>query len=540
MTINVGDWVRVPKGTNLIKDYTKGNYGEGKEPTSREVTVQVSAVTDIDSYYLRSLLSLEDFSAYQAELRKFPNPNTHGGQPGQYTDETRARDRAGQEAALVVARSKIPNGATQLIHWSNDKKAALNTAVEKVEAPAPRKKPEVKINKRQQMVNKSRWKFTETRAIMGIVESPNYWPAIHKVNADPNFERPDWDHKDQKASSAANATWQARREAEIARLCPEGQYIEAVIYQATAGEIIEVEGKFQKSWSGKNGDIFVAKLENGSTTRFPYKSVEPYIEAETIPTVDIYVLRNKASSEFYKSSEYNATATKAAQDAATLRGEKLYGIWHEHAVYEPVTVEAFMKAKHFDGLGRAKTQILMMTGYYNNLPGADESLPEWAGGSGFQLDTAEWELVHFDKLARKEVGVVSDFAEWYKRAWELRELTVRYGSSVRTAYKALEKANLLDSQKGMVVFTETDEEKLDNVGYHGDKTAISDEEKALIDAAIASTQMKKGTFKKAVDIKSVAVTFPNKGAAMMFKLAYNGKLKTTILDLETLTEAVDG
>lgn len=540
MTIKAGDWIKVPKGTHLIKDYTKGNYGEGKAPTTREVTVQVSAVTDIDDYYFRSLLSLEDFSVYQAELRKFPNPNTYGGQPGQYTDETRARDCAGREAALAVARSKIPGGATKLVHWSNDRKAALDTAVELVEAPAPRKKPEVKINKRQQMVNKSRWKFTETRDILGIVESPNYWPTIHAVNADPNFERPDWDHQNQKASQAAMVEWQSRREAEIARLCPEGQYIEAVIYRAKAGEIIEVEGKFQKSWSGKNGDIFVAKLEGGSTTRFPYKSVEPYIEAESIPTVDIYVLRNKASGEFYKSSEYNEEATKVAQEAAKARGEKLYGIWHEHAVYDPVTVESFMKAKHFDNLGRAKTQILMMTGYYDGLPGADESLPEWAGGSGFKMNTDEWELVQFDKLARKEVGVVQDFAEWYKRSWELRELTVRYGSSVRTAYKALEKANLLDSQKGMVVFTETDEEKLDNAGYHGDKTAISDEEKALIDAAIASTQMKKGTFKKAVDLKSIAVTFPNKGAAMMFKLAYNGKLKTTILDLETLTEAVDG
>ena len=540
MTIEAGDWIKVPKGTHLMKDYTKGNYGEGKAPTSRDVIVQVSAVTDISDYYLRSLLSLQDFSDYQAELRKFPHPNTYGGRDGQFTDETRERDRAGQATALAVALTKIPGGATKMVHWSNDKKAALDIAVEKVEAPAPRKKAEPKINKRQQMVNKSRWKFTETRDILGIIENPTFWPAIHTVNADPKMKRPDWDHNDRDASQKAHTAYEAKRQAAIDALCPEGQYIEAVIYQAKQDEVFEVDGKFFTSYSGNNGALFSAKLADGTKKTFPYKSVEPYIEAESIPTVDVYVLRNKATGEFYKSSEYNEEATEAAQEEAKAKGAKLYGIWHECAVYDPVTVETFMKAKHFDGLGRAKTQILMMTGYYDGLPGADESLPEWAGGSGFKMSTDEWELVHFDKLARKEVGIVEDFAEWYKRSWELRELTVKFGSSVRTAYKALEKANLLDTQKGMVVFTETDEDKLDNAGYYGDKTAISDEEKALIDAAIASTKMKKGTFKKAVDIKSVAVSFPNKGAAMMFKLAYNGKLKTTILDLETLKEAVDG
>jgi hypothetical protein len=191
-------------------------------------------------------------------------------------------------------------------------------------------------------------------------------------------------------------------------------------------------------------------------------------------------------------------------------------------------------------LGRAKTSILTMTGYYKDLPGADESLPEWGGGGKTFNMTSDWELVKFDKLGRKEIGPVADFHEWFATSWRLRALTVQFGSSVRTAYKALEKANLLDTQKGMIVFTETDEDKLDNAGVYGDKSAISKEEQELINQAIESTKMKKGTYKKATDIKSVAVSFPTKGAAMMFKLAYNGKLKSHVLDLETLTEAVDG
>ena len=535
MTIETGDWIRVPKGTHLIKDYTKGNYGEGKAPTSRDVVVQVSAVTDIDPYYFRDLLSVEDFSEFKAGERG--GRNTYG---SGHTDETRATAQQIYDAALAKARSKLKGGAQKIIHWSNDRKGALDIFVEKVEAPAARKKAEVKINKRQQMVNKSRWRFTQDHDVTYVVPNPAVRAgeqAWEKANP-----RPGYSH-----SMDDDVAWRERLFAERKRLEDElGKMITTVHRKVKAGEVFTVDGKFQTynpyGYGAEDVGSIARVLFDGDSknTWLPYKQVDSIIEAESIPTVDVYVLRNKATGEFYKSSEYNEEATKAAQEEAKANGAKLYGIWHECAVYDPVTVEGFMKAKHFDGLGRAKTQILMMTGYYNNLPGADESLPEWAGGAGFKMDTAEWELVHFDKLARREVEVVQDFAEWYKRAWELRELTVRYGSSVRTAYKALEKANLLDSQKGMVVFTETDEEKLDNAGIYGDKTAISDEEKALIDVAIASTKMKKGTFKKAVDLKSVAVSFPNKGAAMMFKLAYNGKLKTTILDLETLTETVDG
>jgi len=180
----------------------------------------------------------------------------------------------------------------------------------------------------------------------------------------------------------------------------------------------------------------------------------------------------------------------------------------------------------------------MMSGYYNNLPGADEALPEWGGFVTMgREDIANFELVEFNKLDRQEVGSVADFQDWYNRSWELRELTVKYGSSVRTVYKALEKANLLDSQKGMIVFTVTDEDVLDGVGYYGERTALTAEDTKEIDSVTSS--MAKGTFKKAIDHKSMAVSFANKGSAMMFKLSYSGKLKVTVLDLEEMQEVVD-
>ena len=121
----------------------------------------------------------------------------------------------------------------------------------------------------------------------------------------------------------------------------------------------------------------------------------------------------------------------------------------------------------------------------------------------------------------------------------MRELTVKYGSSVRAVYKALEKANLLDTQKGIAVFTCVDEEKLDQVGYWGDRTALTDQDKAEIDAAISSIGANKKTYKKAIDSKSAAVSFATKSAAMMFKLSYQGSLKISIIDFEEMKETID-
>lgn len=541
--------MRVPKGTPLLTYQRVGQntvLGEHGEVTKREAVVEIKDFHYVESW--NDKLTAEE----QAEYERLSDENRQAlyAIHAKYRTQSWTCPRTGavheNYDVPIELKEKYSNELTEnyrqdeeikkrfedlgysrfvfddiVVSWGSDYKKAWLRYMEPVE------KSEVKtrkttINKRQQMVNKSRWKFTETRDIKGIIENPKFWPAIHAVNADPNFDRPDWDHTNPQASQAALAAWQSRRDLEIARLCPEGQYIEAVIYQAKAGEIIEVEGKFQKSWSGKNGDIFVAKLENGNTTRFPYKSVESYLEPESIPTVKIWVLREKSSGKFYHSSEYD-------RSASILSGKD---------VYDPILVDNFMKAKHFDSLGRAKTQILMMTGYYNGLAGAEEALPEWAGGGGFVLDD-KWELVEFDKLNRQEVGVVPNFQEWYKRSWELRSLTMRYGSSVRSCYKELEKANLLDQQKGMLVFTVTDEDALDNLGYYGDRSAVTEEDKAAVDAAIKAAGLKKGQFKKSQDAKSVAVSFPNKGAAMLFKLGYSGNLKTTVIDLEEMKEAVD-
>lgn len=518
MDIKKGDWIRVPKGTLLVNDYSgKHSYKHCQTSTTREVVVQVTSVGR-DSNWYRHLTPDQT-----KEWRE--NCVWH----------STVLDRKPESYYIELAKQNAGH-KFDIVSWLNDKKAAYAHQVEATEAPAPKKKAEPKVNKRQQMVVKSRWKFTQDHDLVFELDNPEYiklHDAFYKTYQHPGKH---WVYV-QTTKGVAQvrvedlpADLRAKYDAKVAEydtafaayresIKDVPRHLPKVIRSIKAGEVFAVIGKFQTynpyGYSLPEIGQVVPVMFDGDADKvfLPYKQVVDVIEADTIPMVNIYVLRQKSTGLFYKGDTY-------------ANG------------WKPEWVEGFMKAKHYDSIGRAKTSILMSAGYFNGLPGADEALPEWSASSGNLQITDDHELVHFDKLGRKEVGPVADFQEWYKRSWELRALTVKYGSSVRTAYKALEKANMLDSQKGMIVFTVTDEEKLEDVGYWGERSALSDEDKAEIELSIAS--MKKGTFKKAVDHKSMAVSFPNKRDALMFKLSYQGNLKITVLDLEEMKEAVDG
>jgi len=517
--INKGDWIKVPKGTTLAVDYSQRNrYLHEETETSRDVVVQVSYVSRY-SYWWQKLTD-DQTTEWRIDESKI------------YNDPT----KRGMDYWVGVAEATCGH-SLMVAEWSNGKKGVFVHQVEKVEAPAPKKKPVPKVNKRQQMVVGSRWKVTQDVTIQYkhrnplVIQAEADWEKANPrprninnvimVNGVAVFRRLTQEEVD--AERKAHREWADAVHAERKRLhALHGEYIIRDHLVLKAGDILKVNGKFLSDWyPGQHfstplvTNVVPMLVEGGDGTKYgvEYKQIVEFIEAESIPTVDIYCLRDRLTGKFFKGTSYTTG-------------------------WKPVWVEEFMKAKHYENVGRAKTQILMATGYYDGLPGADESLPEWAGGGASITITDTMELVHFDKLGRKEVGTVAEFQKWYKRAWELRELTVRYGSAVRTTYKALEKADLLDKQKGMIVFTVTDEAKLDDVGYWGEKTALSEEDKKDIELATAS--LTKGSFKKAIDHKSMAVSFPNKGAAMMFKLSYAGNLKVTVIDLEEMKEAVDG
>ena len=554
--IEAGDWIRIPKGTQLCRDYSKG-YSNNAGMTAREVVVQVSSVSTIDFHYLRGQADPEAIKELESVRR--------GGcywrrdQTQEEYEAERTKWDAKVQAAYAKVLASLPCGSTHEIRWTNDKKGVFNSLVEKVDAPAPRKKVEPKINLRQQMVNKSRWRVTRDHDVYVDITNPQLDADLQvwlKSNPEPKRTTPS--HKtimttsgpamlmlnDETWEKARNTWWNARRNEmeRIAKLYP--AKVPHVIGTLKAGTVFTISGKFGGHMSYKGEYLhgqFAPVLFDGAAkpVYMPYNGIKDAIEAESIPTVDIYVLRDTATGMFlqrypYGNSEYvgNPLSTRDHY----LPGEYVF----RGMKNPPEMVDKFMKAKHFDNMGRLKTSILQATGYYDGLnTDAIDNARGYDTSYEKQMDLPDtWEVVKFDKLARKEVEVL-DIQSWYKRAYELRELTLRFGSSVRSVWKALEKRGALDDQKGMIVFSVPQAQKEEGLDY-GDKTAFTPEQAKSVTDLIETLGLKKGTYQTARDSYTQSLSFKDKSTALMAKLSYSGSLKMTVLDLETLREAVEG
>jgi hypothetical protein len=549
-----GLYMKVPKGTPLINRW----YGTSSSNTSKDVVVEISDVflpshtfglTEAEIAECKSKeqdyqIQIRDLFDQMATLVQFPARTIQAtGRSPAYTypaytqsviaeenkAEWEAADTALRKACQQMFQDYKELGESRLtlddvlVSWSKGDKTTQAKYVQLAEKPEARKK-QPKVNLRQQMVPNSRWRITSDVDIMYGAPNPAYHAAVKAWDA--ANPRPTVVHNN-STSPTANQVWHQAYLANKENLSNTlGEYIPTLYKSLKAGQEFVVTDKFNTyfmphGWNGERYTNVAPVLFDGETTKvgLEYSHIKDHIEMVSCPTVDVWVLRYKPTGMYYQTSGYHA------------HGRTEFGVDQQEMV------DTFMKGKKWDNLGRAKTSILMMTGYYDNLPGADESIPEWSGGGKSFDMTIDWELVKFDKLARKELGPVDDFHDWFNNSWRLRELTVRFGSSVRTTYKALEKSKLLDSQKGMAVFTVTDEDKLDL--SWGERSALTDTDLAEINSAIASIGAKKGSYKQAKDHKSVAVSFESSGAALMFKLAYRGDLQVSVIDLESMKEAVN-
>lgn len=507
-----GAWVKIPKGTKLL-----GHRGFDGE-TKRDVMVKVTVSAPWAEEWV-GFLSPEEQIKYRTR-------------PGRHTSHLRASEEdTSAEPFKDLARKALGFHDLRVIMWSD--KSTFAHFAEVVDEPAPRKKSTPKINKKQQMVPKSTWKATQDKDIVISIRNLAVDKALQTwFNANP---RP-WGHSDSDYEEWQK--WEAARQAHLAHLhATLGEYEEILIRSIKAGEVMTVTSKWT-TYSPYDilirGDSWANfKFSDGSELALPYKALEPVVEADNIPTVDVFVIRQKSTGLFYKGHNYMGAETSAAQKEHHEKTGK-WPEWHEVAVYSLVFVDNFMKAKQYDGLSRAKSSVLEMSGYYQGLPGS-ENLPEWMG-HGKTLDiTDDFEFVKFDKLGRQEVETL-DLWSWYQRAWELRALTVQFGSSVRAVYNDLDKRGELDEQKGLLVFKAPDDQEHDwRMG--NDKSVFTPEQQKSVDDLLGT--MKRGTFRKAQDFRSVSISFKDKGAAMIAKLTYSGSLKMHVLDLETLKEAMD-
>lgn len=557
MTIKPGDWIKISKGTALIIS----GYSYNAESTKRDSVAQVKdVVRDSDAYghrhYWHHFLTDQEEKDLRTAQWNAGNGwfSLNENQQGEILKPFRE-----------AVKTRLGLTTLDVVEWSD--KVAWLEHVTPVAAPV-KKKAEPKITVRQQMVKKSRWKITKDHDITIDITNPQI-DADYQVwkKANPHPKEPPRQtvmtnrgpaivigHNDPvyAAYRQASSDWYDQSRAEnsrISKLYP--ATIPQVIHQVKAGDVFEVMGKFETYLRFGNEHIsgLYARIRFDGDSKdriYPYSELKDIIEAESIPTVDIYVLRDCNTGQFMKSFPYGNSKYEFDKDENgkdlrhPVHGHKLGGHYvFKGMINQPVMVEKFMSAKHYDNLGKLKTSILNITGYYEGLNtdvadanrGYDTSYEK-------QMDLPEsWEVVKFDKLARKEVDII-DIQAWYKRAYELRELTLQFGSSVRQVYKDLEKRNELDQQKGMIVFSVPDSQKEEGIDW-GEKTALTPAQIKSVDDLIDQLGLKKGDYRRGKDGYTQAISFKDKSTAMLSKLSYNGTLKVSVLDLETLKEAVD-
>lgn len=529
--IKIGDWIKVPKGTLVTKGWSD------RAKSSKEQIVQVTNITtrEQDKWFWR-YGSEEQRQKAQEISNKYPLTNTYGGPNAAEGDRQREAYRIEFQAFLAL---EFGSTDIQEVHWEGKKCCAIGDVEisSEAEATAAPAKPAKAPTLRQQMVKGSKWRVLKDFDIICSIDNPDFLKEVHRIRdeAEKLFPDPPPTYlgvaRVVVVGGHRNDNWKKRREygdAEVAKLTIPSR-IPHTLAVFKADEVFEVTDKFTQYYSSRwdlrppEGVaamwVPIAIERNGETKKglIPFGSLKGMIEPDSIPTVDIYVLRDNATGKFYGGETYLGNGPNGYQ-------------------YATDYVSDFMKAKRFDNVGRAKTSILSMTGYYQDLPGS-ENVPEWVeyGRGGSKNDFKDtWELVKFDKLARREMEII-ELQTWYKHAWELRALTVKYGSAVRALYKDLEKRKELDAYKGMVVFYKDD---LDHA-YYGDRTAFTDDDVEEINTALTQAGLMKGKFRKAKDFSTLAVSFSDASAAMLFKLSYNGSLRSQVINLVTMKEVVD-
>ncbi len=141
------------------------------------------------------------------------------------------------------------------------------------------------------------------------------------------------------------------------------------------------------------------------------------------------------------------------------------------------------------------------------------------------------EIVEVDKISLKETRIWSaqDTAERMAQAWRLRELTVRFGPSVRAMYKKLEDKNQLGEYPFMVVWSIPEEER-------DGETVLEPKELEAIKSIVRSMNKEQVMFLQSGPTACLACI--DEGTAWAATQFYQGSLTPHVVSLNTLLECV--
>lgn len=315
--------------------------------------------------------------------------------------------------------------------------------------------------------------------------------------------------------------WQLTKDIPVYLLKADAQYPYGmkdwdVIDTIAAGEKVSVASKKTSTMGTQNGKYLSFEglwihLKRESDKKVWCVQFSDFNQAPTMlsapEVIPFFALRDTATGLWYadNNSRWNGSGY-----SATL-------------LYE----EKSTKARKFKRLADARAHMLIVGGYYEGLPDTG-SLPEWMryGGEAKWPETIE--IVEIDKITKNEVRTL-ETAEHQTKMWRLRDLTLKFGSSVRAMYKKLEDKNQLGEYPVMVVWRTTDE----------DRYWDYEMEQADVDAIKGITKsMPKGqtVFIKTPTNACLACT--NEGTAWAATQFYQSKLTPHVISLATLLESV--
>jgi hypothetical protein len=259
----------------------------------------------------------------------------------------------------------------------------------------------------------------------------------------------------------------------------------------------------------------VLNTATGKQTFIPYMTLKGIVEEISVPLTKVYVIRDKATSKFYKGTDW------------------IYD--HSTNTYKSTQIfytDKFSQAKKFTDIGKLRVHLLNITGYFDGL--GDGMYYVYESGSNLDDIPDTWESVEYNKVTKEELATIEIHTQ-YNRAWSIRELTKQFGSTVRSVYNEVDKKGLLDDYAAVVMFRPANVKDENLWPYENDrKTKLKED----VDEAIKRTA-KKGEYIRKLDGIGVAVALKKKSLAVMLKLAYKGEMKINVLDIKAMKEIVE-
>lgn len=273
-----------------------------------------------------------------------------------------------------------------------------------------------------------------------------------------------------------------------------------------AGEVVEVMSKanpYGVVWGGMWFDVRVVSTNQTYNVQFKDFNQGPVL-LDAPQALPVYLLRDTSTGKWYREVD---KATGAL-----------------------VGVDTFAKAKKFPQLAGVRAHMLVAQGYYHGIPGGRD-LPHWMTRPAVLAWPTTMEIVEVDKISLKETRIWSsqDTAERMAQAWRLRELTVRFGPSVRAMYKKLEDKNQLGEYPFVVVWSIPEEER-------DGETEVEPAELSAMKSIVQAMDQEQVVFLKSGP--SACLACINEGTAWAATQLYQGALRPHVISLGALLECV--